>query len=142
MRREGWQAMLDDWCKRRHGEAFEWGRMDCALLCAEAVDVITGTQLAAAFRGRWATQRSAINYQRRLRTDLVVELNKAGAFRWQGQPLLGDIIVHPYQGFPGMFSGYVCFGLAAMSANPEQGVYLCETTAAMAQPGAFVMRIA
>lgn len=50
---DGWRNRLDDWAARSHVLPFEWGMHDCALNAATAVEMQTGFDFAAEFRGRY-----------------------------------------------------------------------------------------
>jgi hypothetical protein len=57
VRRPDWRSRLDQYlaaCARRK---FDAGRHDCALFAAGAVEAVTGTDLAAEYRGRYRTIR-------------------------------------------------------------------------------------
>jgi hypothetical protein len=41
------------------GQVFEWGKHDCALLAADAVLAMTGEDLAADYRGKYASRDEA-----------------------------------------------------------------------------------
>lgn len=62
----------DDWLPRLHGylrdtarAPFAWGRYDCALHAAGAVEAVTGHDPAADFRGRYTTPRGAVRVLRK-----------------------------------------------------------------------------
>jgi hypothetical protein len=44
----------------RADKPFQWGVNDCALLVADAIEAITGTDIAADFRGKYTTQLGAL----------------------------------------------------------------------------------
>ncbi len=50
-----WRVRLYAALEGHRGHAFQWGSHDCALLAADAVLAMTGVDLAAPFRGRYAT---------------------------------------------------------------------------------------
>lgn len=60
-----WQARLSNWLSTVRKTPFEEGRHDCALFAAGAVEAMTGTDLAAAFRGRYRTTRGGLRVLRR-----------------------------------------------------------------------------
>lgn len=55
----GWEAALHDYLAALDGAVFAWGTLDCALFSAGAVQVMTGHDPAAAFRGRYSTAGGA-----------------------------------------------------------------------------------
>lgn len=141
MRHVDWKDRLLKWASRRMGASFAWGDTDCALIVFEALDVITGSHIAAAHRGRYRNARQAARYQLRHRIDLAVCLAAAGAFRWPGMALTGDLVLHPHPDGPWQV-GHVVLGPHCLTANEECGVYLGKTEDALKQPGAAVWRIA
>lgn len=55
MRIEGWESLLN-----AHTETvmpFQWGHNDCALWCADWVNIATGRDFASQWRGLYATER-------------------------------------------------------------------------------------
>jgi len=44
---------------RRH-RPFAWGSNDCALFCADGIHAMTGVDIAAAFRGKYSDEESAM----------------------------------------------------------------------------------
>lgn len=54
-----WQSRLHALVMARWREPFAWGRNDCCLFAADAVLAVTGQDLAADLRGRYATAREA-----------------------------------------------------------------------------------
>jgi hypothetical protein len=46
-----WRPRLDDYLRGVRGQPFAWGRLDCALFCAGAVEAMTGQDLARGWRG-------------------------------------------------------------------------------------------
>lgn len=58
-RKEDWQTLLHDYLSSHSQTRFQYGVMDCCLFVADAVLAITDTDLAAAFRGRYASRKAA-----------------------------------------------------------------------------------
>lgn len=58
-RREDWPEQLAALVKSHVQVPFAWGSNDCALFAAEAVRVMTGTDLAAPWRGQYRDEASA-----------------------------------------------------------------------------------
>ena len=46
-----WRPRLDQYLRDLRGQPFVWGRLDCALFCAGAVEAMTGVDLARGWRG-------------------------------------------------------------------------------------------
>lgn len=135
-KRPGWEGTLALWARSRAGQSFAWGSVDCAILCFEAFDKMTGLALASEYRGRYSTEAQAHRFQRR-RANLLSVLERAGCLRaMDSRP--GDVIVAPKNGF---LCGHVCLGRYCLSAWPESGVWLCESAEAASLPGAVVLRI-
>ena len=59
-----WQALLHYYLLRRQNEAFKWGTMDCCLFACDAILELTGVDLAADFRGKYDSVRSAVKVMR------------------------------------------------------------------------------
>jgi hypothetical protein len=56
MRRPDWPERLSAVFVAARGRAFEYGVHDCGLFAADCVEALTGTDPAAVWRGRYATQ--------------------------------------------------------------------------------------
>lgn len=59
MRVQNWEMQLDDYLKARVALPFAFGANDCCLFAAGAVEVMTGEDLAAKFRGKYRTEYGA-----------------------------------------------------------------------------------
>ena len=55
MRLHDWEHRLTQYVSRVAREGFAYGRHDCALFAAGGVEAVTGTDPAAAWRGRYTT---------------------------------------------------------------------------------------
>jgi hypothetical protein len=61
MRRvRNWRPLLFAALDAHRGKAFAWGAHDCALLAADAVAAMTGEDLAADYRGKYASREEAM----------------------------------------------------------------------------------
>jgi hypothetical protein len=60
MRVKGWERNLYGWQRGAEGRAFAWGTFDCCIATAEAVQAVTGLDLAAAFRGGYTDEAGAL----------------------------------------------------------------------------------
>lgn len=67
-----WEPRLHDYVAGLEGSSFSWGELDCALFAAGAVLVQTGVDLAADFRGRYATARGSVRALRRFGAGTLV----------------------------------------------------------------------
>lgn len=56
---EDWPSRLHTFLEAARGRPFSWGRWDCCILAADAVQVLTGTDPLAPFRGRYRSARGA-----------------------------------------------------------------------------------
>jgi len=54
-----WPERLATFIEARRTMPFRWGQNDCCLLAADAVEAITGHDLAAPWRGTYATEAEA-----------------------------------------------------------------------------------
>jgi hypothetical protein len=55
-KRPDWRARLSAYIAATWAQPFGYGRQDCALFAAGAIEAMTGTDPAAGFRGRYATR--------------------------------------------------------------------------------------
>jgi hypothetical protein len=66
MRLSNWPTLLAAFLTHRQSQPFCWGKNDCCLFAADAINVITGVDHASAFRGRYTTaigaKRALIRY--------------------------------------------------------------------------------
>lgn len=143
MRVSDWFYLLVAWSNRISGQAFAWGERDCALICFDAFDVMTGRYVARNYRGRWHDAASAIRYQWRNKTDLARELERLAVVRIPGSaPLVGDFILHPYPDPAQPFMvGHICFGEFSLGAHIEHGICAARTASVLAESGAGIWRI-
>jgi hypothetical protein len=59
-RREDWELRLNDYVRESETRAFAWGENDCFLFAAGAVLAMTGTDLAAEYRGQYSDKTGAL----------------------------------------------------------------------------------
>ena len=83
-------AVLDDYAER----PFEWGRADCCLFIADAVQAMTDVDPAAAYRGRYSNETGArLALKRHGKTTLVATFDAAfGASVEPARAHRGDIV--------------------------------------------------
>lgn len=60
-RRPDWQARLQQYLLRSLSKPFAYGEFDCCLFVADAVEAMTGTDLAAEFRGKYHSCDEALS---------------------------------------------------------------------------------
>jgi len=59
-RKDCWDTQhFDDFLLARETMEFAWGTNDCALFAADAVEAITGVDIAEDFRGKYTTEKKA-----------------------------------------------------------------------------------
>lgn len=75
MRRHAdWQEALSCFLLVNSGRSFEWGRWDCCLWVADAIEVMTEVDIAAEFRGEYRNYREALMSMRRHFGDWRIEV--------------------------------------------------------------------
>lgn len=65
MRAQDWQARLVAYLHGAAREPFAFGRHDCALFSAGAVEAMTGADMARDWRGRYSTMRGGLRALRK-----------------------------------------------------------------------------
>jgi hypothetical protein len=106
-RKKGWAAgAFHDFLQARARMPFAWGSNDCALFAADAIEAITGTDIAADFRGKYTDEASAFALIQSLTGGKTVAdaaaycATKAGLVELE-HPLMaqrGDLVVIPDSG--------------------------------------------
>tara|TARA_R110002124_G_scaffold165640_3_gene333016 strand:- start:749 stop:1153 length:405 start_codon:yes stop_codon:yes gene_type:complete len=59
MRLANWPTLLAEFLTERGTQEHVWGKNDCCLFAADAIEVITGVDNASEFRGRYTTELGA-----------------------------------------------------------------------------------
>jgi hypothetical protein len=139
---------LTAFARRWKNEVFEWGRCDCTLLMAHAVDALAGTSFAALYEGRWHDEPSAREFQRGFGGDLESALLAAGledafepdlALEERVRSLRrGDLILCRMRGF---CCGHVAFGALSLSVDRDHAVGWRPSAELLAWPGAVTLRV-
>jgi len=140
-------ARLTAFARAWIGRPFEWGRCDCVLLAANAVDALAGTRFGQLYTGLWSDEKSARRYQREagdaslglriagleepFAPDLIFEERIGGLRR-------GDLILARFGGF---FCAHVAFGALCLSTDPKRPVGWLATAEVLAWPRAIVLRV-
>jgi hypothetical protein len=106
-RKPNWDTdAFDKFLLSRATAPFAWGSNDCALFAADAIEAITGMDIAADFRGLYRDEASAWKAIRKVCKGTTVEdaavycAEKFGLREWQ-YPLMarrGDLVVLPESG--------------------------------------------
>jgi len=63
--RKDWRARLGAYLAAEARRPFEYGKSDCALFAAGAVNTMTGSDPSAAYRGRYTTLRGGLRILRK-----------------------------------------------------------------------------
>lgn len=113
IRRDDWEPRLAEYLADCTDAKFQWGKMDCALFAAGAVLAMTGSDPAAAFRGRY---RSCAGSVRALRLygqgTLEATIDALFPEKPIGFAQRGDLVLH--DGAVG-----VCVGADAVFVGQE-----------------------
>lgn len=59
MKKNNWPLLLAQFIESRRTTPFEWGKNDCCLFVADALEAITGTDFADDYRGTYTTEIGA-----------------------------------------------------------------------------------
>ena len=138
IRPRNWDVKLIAWAENLRGSPFEWGVTDCAILCCEAYDIMTGGQLAKQYRGRYANETEAWKFQTQHGIHLKKGLLAAGCTPVTSNfQQCGDFLLESAGGF---MCGHVCLGVQALSARPGEGVNLLPVRELIARPGCEILR--
>ncbi len=100
-----WEQRLYQFIEGRRLRPFAWGRHDCALFAADAVQQMTGVDLAAEVRGQYHTAKAARDYG-----DLADVMDRTGLPRkpHPGLAARGDVVLLPAR-YPRRALG-ICLG--------------------------------
>ena len=133
-----WDTALIAWAEKLRGSPFEWGVTDCAILCAEAFDLMTDAEFAERYRGRYTNESEARRFQQRHGIDLRMGLEAAGCTPVErNYQQRGDFLLESAGGF---VCGHICLGAYALSAAPESGVNLLPVRELLTRPGCGILR--
>ena len=122
MRRTNWDVCLIRFASVAKGQAFEWGRTDCAHLARRALFTMLGRDPWDGYVGKWKTRRGALTVAKR--TAYPECLNLSGAVEVGDKyATSGDIAVGPTPDRHGMVQMAVVLpGRMAMTSSPDKGV--------------------
>ena len=70
MRRPDWRDRLVSYLHSARQRPFEFGQHDCSLFAADCVAAMTGNDMAADWRGRYATMRGGLRVLRKAGFDV------------------------------------------------------------------------
>lgn len=94
-RRHDWPERLIEFIESRRRMPFEWGRNDCALFAADAVEAMTGEDLAKKWRG-YKSERGAL--RRIKRAGGMRRLAEGLPERPVGYAQRGDVVLVEVEG--------------------------------------------
>lgn len=124
---DGWPEALADFIESRRFTPFSWGANDCCLFACDAALAITGTDIAAAYRGTYDSALSAARVVEAgggidgIMDTLLPRVDPAFAQR-------GDLVIVDGQHGPTLA---VCLG-AVIAATGEDGLAFFPANAATA----------
>ena len=72
-RYEDWELLLHNFVEARVGEPFTWGANDCALFVCDGVAAMTGSDMAAEFRGQYTDEATAQAAMQRIAGGATIE---------------------------------------------------------------------
>lgn len=118
---DDWPERLHEFLKGRSGAPFSWGRNDCVLFVADAVEVITGVDLAADFRDSYDSAFGAARIMREEFDSVSVDQIAAQFLPWCPTNRAGRGDVVAVETDDGVALG-ICVGDHAACAGRE-GIY-------------------
>jgi hypothetical protein len=130
VRCDNWEAALRARVEAARARPFAWGANDCALFAADCVEAMTGVDLAAAFRGKYASpsgaRRALMRYgEGSLEATVTAILGEPVAATLARR---GDVVL--FRSFPpdsppeGIEALAVCLGEVAASPGPKVMTYV------------------
>lgn len=120
-RRPDWFPRLLSWLGECRAMPFAYGRHDCALFAAGAVQAMTGYDFAAGYRGRYSTLAGGLRVLRRDGFSDHVELAA------RHLP-----VCHPAQAMPGDLAVFAADGGRVLAVMQGQGAYVLHATGRLA----------
>ena len=72
-RRDGWEHYLDEFIFKRKRSSFRYGKNDCCLFVADAIERMTGVDPAEKFRGQYKTKSEAYDLLKRFSNGEIEE---------------------------------------------------------------------
>lgn len=99
-----WRPRLVAYVNQVHAQPFAYGSHDCALFAAGAVEAMTGTDLAAKYRGRYTSLKEGLKLSRGQHLAVLKSTFEEIPTAFAG---VGDIAMIGEVGFPalGIFDG-------------------------------------
>lgn len=72
-RDQKWERKLHDYIESKRSAAFAYGSCDCALFTCDGIQAMTGTDIAAEFRGKYTTELGAAKVIKQVTGGSTVE---------------------------------------------------------------------
>lgn len=116
-----WQTRLAALCEARQATPFAWGVHDCCLWAADAVQAVTGRDLAAPWRGTYADEKAAARLLHRLGGVGAIASAALGAPVPVSRAAVGDVVLVHQDGRKALA---VCNGSVALATGPAGLVLL------------------
>jgi hypothetical protein len=125
IRKPDWQQRLHEFLLARGKQPFAWGKNDCALFAADAIQSFTGVDFAGDFRGKYTDEAGANATIKSVTAGSTVEdaavhaAKQHGLVEWKTVMLAqrGDLAL--YQGSEGLAAGVVHLnGIHALFVTP------------------------
>lgn len=117
-RRGDWEAALAHYLAQCEGKPYAYGSHDCALFAAGAVMAMTGTDIAAEFRGKYRSQAGSVRALRTigagtLEATIDAKLEPVAV----GFAQRGDLVLH--EGAVGVSAGRFAVFVGDMDEAPK-----------------------
>jgi hypothetical protein len=115
MRKETWDIDLMAFIKSRQKAPFQWGSQDCVLFACDCAKAMTGTDLAAKYRG-YTTEEEAVAIIEKAGTLRQLVTNNVGPEISSKFARRGDFVLIEQDGAPALA---ICVGEMAIAAGKK-----------------------
>lgn len=130
MKKHNWPTLLANFIVSRQSEPFAWGKNDCCLFVADAVEQITGTDFASDYRGTYSTEKGAYKALKKQGDETVAA---AWSRHFPEIPVQemgrGDVALVISEGQP---ATAICFGARLWVVSKKGLITLCRSQAIQA----------
>lgn len=92
IRRSDWRERLAAWVCANRATPFAWASANCGLRACDAIQAMTGADLAASMRGGYSTSFGLLRQLRRQGFTSVADYFDAQLERRTGPPCCGDLL--------------------------------------------------
>jgi len=86
-RAQDWEERLDRFVKSRRSTPFAWGTHDCCLFAADAIESMTGVDIAVKFRGKYDSLASCMSVLKGFGYTDIESMIRAELKSWQFTPV-------------------------------------------------------